>query len=102
MLKESNPTGAAAFLTGAKVINRMDSIPAVASVPVRRVNPREFDPYLVYLNSPSNPSLQLLKLSTGFSFTKRLDRELSREFPRFPRERATMMRISRRFIDLFP
>lgn len=47
MLHESNPTGAAAFLTGAKIINRMDNIPLIPPVAIRRVLNREFDAYLV-------------------------------------------------------
>ena len=47
MIQETIPTGAAAFLSGAKASNRMDNITPIPPVILRRVQVREFDSYLV-------------------------------------------------------
>jgi hypothetical protein len=54
MIQETIPTGAAAFLSGAKGSNRMDNIAPIPPLFLRRVQVREFDGYLVrcHLQTP--------------------------------------------------
>jgi hypothetical protein len=65
MIQETIPTGAAAFLSGAKGSNRMDNIAPIPPAFLRRVQVREFDGYLVrcHLQTPFDCCISLRLLT---------------------------------------